>query len=210
MIATTERAMVKKKLDGIFCLEGEWDPLLTGKASVAPQLRMLKDLQLCKGVIHKDVATREEFTYYTSKWTQKRYADYRLAYLAFHGSKSQIELGRDSFTLTEMAKALKGRAGNRIIYFGSCQTLAAPKEELIGFCKLTGAKAVVGYTKPVGWLASASFDFLLLPELLSASSMKPLYNRMVKNHRGYAVGLGLRMATADWVSPMKIAPVAGK
>lgn len=192
-------------LDGIFCLEGEWDPLLTNKLSVEPQLRMLANLGICKGVIHRDVATASEFRYYTNKWLQKKYAAYKVAYFAFHGTSSNIMLGNKPLSLDDMATMVAGRATGRVIYFGSCQTLAAPEDELRRFCHNTGAKAVVGYTKPVDWLASASFDFMLLPELLRASSMKPVYTRLVATYPDVTKALGLRMAMKSWVSPRKIA-----
>lgn len=42
---------------GIFCLEGDWDSNLTDRTSIEPQLRMLKNMGSCGGVIHRDVPT---------------------------------------------------------------------------------------------------------------------------------------------------------
>ena len=41
-------------MDGIFCLEGEWDGRLTDRASVEPYLRVLSNVDCCGEVIHRD------------------------------------------------------------------------------------------------------------------------------------------------------------
>ena len=95
---------------------------------------------------------------------------------------------------------LNGRATNRILYFASCLTLNTSDDELSDFCKRSGAKAVVGFTRWVGWLDSAAFDFLLLPRLLDATNMKPVFNSLEREHEGFVRNLGFRMATASWAT----------
>jgi hypothetical protein len=136
---------------------------------------------------------------------QKQYANYPLAYFAFHGQRNEICLGRENIALEDMAELIAGRAKGRIFYFGSCQTLAITDEELKTFCRSTGAKAVVGYTAKVGWLESAAFDFILLPDLLKSRYVKPIMARLTNDHDRFVHGLGLRMATADWASYRQIA-----
>ncbi|PRY39351.1 hypothetical protein LY71_12120 [Geodermatophilus tzadiensis] len=65
----------------------------------------------------------------------------------------------------------------------------------------TGVRAVVGYTRQVYWHESAAFDLTLLPELLDDTDPKNVYGRLVKRHPYFVDGLGLRIATATWVSP---------
>ncbi len=166
---------------------------------------MLANMGACGGLIHRDVATRAELDYYVGKWLKPRYARFPLAYFAFHGERGAVRLGRDSVTLGELAALLNGSATERIVYFGSCSTLAASDEELQSFCRVSGARAVVGYVKDIDWLESAAFDFILLPQLLSSVRLGPLYNRLARDHGRFVSGLGLRIATANWATPQKIA-----
>jgi hypothetical protein len=53
-----------QRLNGVFCLEGEWNGRLDDRTSVEPQLMMLENMKYCARVIHRDVATRDEFAYY--------------------------------------------------------------------------------------------------------------------------------------------------
>lgn len=193
------------RTNGVFCVEGEWSGRLTDRTSVEPQLQMLANMQCCSGVIHRDAATRDEFDYYVNKWLQRQYARYTVGYFAFHGEPGHIRLGRDDLSLADMADIIGGRAEGRIIYFGSCATLQASDEELQTFCRQTGVRAVAGYTRRVGWLETAAFDFILLPQLLDAGYIKPIFTRLAKDHQRFVTGLGFRLATANWATPRKIA-----
>ena len=193
------------KAPGIFCLEGDWTERLVDRLSVEPQLRMLESARHCSAVIHRDAATRDEFAYYLDRWLLKKHSSFELGYLAFHGSESCIFLGRDAITLDELAEMVRGRGGGRVLYFGSCRTLAASDEDLKFFCKSTGFKAVAGYTRDVDWLEAAAFDFILLPALLSATYIKPIFARLRKDHERFVVGLGFRLATPTWASPRRVA-----
>ena len=195
---------------GVFCLEGSWaeDGDLTDRTSVEQQLRMLEGAGECGPVIHRDVATREEFEYYLREWLKAKYrARYPLAYLAFHGSKGKIHFdgGRDEVRLNDLAEMMGGKATQRIIYFGSCSTMAAPEAQLRGFCKTTGAQAIVGYTKDVKWRESAAFDVLLIPRLLEMTNMKSVFNALERVHPDLVSMLGVRMATAAWATDQGLA-----
>lgn len=194
---------------GIFCLEGDWNGLLTDRTSVEPALRMLENMRICSGVIHRDVATRDELRYYSRKWSQQQYARYSLGYFAFHGAPGAIQLGRDEVSLQELAELLGAHAEGRMLYLGSCQTLAASDEDLQLFCKATGVRAILGYTRQIDWITSAAFDFLLLPQVLRAGFVKPIFNRLYRDHPGFVTRLGFRIATADWTTERKIALDAG-
>jgi hypothetical protein len=196
---------VTSRRNGVFCLEGEWDGRLTDRTSVEPQLTMLENMKCCGGVIHRDVATRDELEYYVGKWLQRQHSNYTVGYFAFHGSPGMIQLGRDELTLDQLAEIVGPTADGRTIYFGSCETLAASDEDLQAFCRKTRVRAVVGYTRWVGWLETAAFDFILLPQLLDSVYVKPIFTRLSKDHARFVTGLGLRMATTNWATPRKIA-----
>jgi hypothetical protein len=192
---------------GIFCLEGAWDQNrdLTNRLSVEQQLRMFEGARICD-VIHRDVATRPEFEHYLKEWLKKKYVKYPLGYLAFHGTQGSLSIGDTGVTLEELADIIgPGKACDRILYFGSCSTMAAPEAELRTFCQKTGAKAIVGYTRRVDWMESAAFDCLLLPRLLKAISVKPVFTSLEKDYPSFVRRLGLRIATAKWATGRRIA-----
>jgi hypothetical protein len=169
---------------------------------------MLTPIGVTAPLIHRDVATREEFFYYCDKWLQKQYAHYTLGYFAFHGNEACISLGQHEITLDEIADFLGTRASGRTIYFGSCSTMAVPDKELRAFVRRTDVRAVLGYTKKVDWLESAAFDYILLPLLLDRTYTKTVYGTLARDHAGFVKGLGFRLATGDFVSPRRIATAA--
>ncbi len=187
---------------GIFCLEGDWGDSLVERLSVRPGLDMLTTMRGDR-LIHRNAATADEFEYYLRKWVTRRYDAFPLAYFSYHGERGKLHLGRDSLSLAEIAAMIPGRLADRVVYFGSCGTMAASEEELRDFVETTGAHAVAGYTKSVDWAESAAFDFTLLPELLDSVDIRKLHARLCKRHPHFADGLGLRLATATWVSPTR-------
>jgi hypothetical protein len=197
-----------RRRPGIFCLEGEWTNSLTSTLSVRPQLEMLVPHGISAVPIHRDVATREELFYYLDKWLQPGYERYTVGYLAFHGEESCIGLGQEEVTLDELADSLGERARGRVLYFGSCGTLAAPDGVLHDFVLRTGVKAICGYTKEVEWLYAAAFDFILLPLLLRRRYLKTVYRTLADEHVGFVHGLGFRLVTKDFMSPRELATAA--
>ena len=152
---------------GIFCLEGEWESDLRDSKSVAPLLELLEKLDIAT-TIHRHVATQSDLEYYLGKWKQKRYAKYSVLYLATHGLSDAIELADTEYSLNSLGDVLAGACDGRIIYFGGCSTLNITDDELRRYARRLGAKAIIGYTRDVDWLESASFELLLLDELVSA------------------------------------------
>ena len=187
---------------GIFCLEGDWSDSLTDRLSVRPGLDMFTTMRGAR-LIHRNAATRDEFAHYFGQWARSRYDRFPVAYLAYHGRRGRLELGRDEVTLAQLAELTPRPLAGRAIYFGACGTLAAPDEELRDFAARTGVWAIAGYTRTVDWAESAAFDFTLLPELLDSVDVKKLYARLCKRHPYFVDTLGLRLATADWASPRR-------
>lgn len=194
---------------GVFCLESSWandGKDLTDACSVEQQLRMLSGAGQIGPVIHRDVATRQEFEVYIKEWRKAKYRAYPVAYMAFHGFPGGFWPGDTAITLTDFAELIgPGKAADRILYFGSCSTMNTPDRDLKTFCKSTGAKAIIGYTRTVYWHESAAFDCLLLPRLLQMKNMKSVYNGLTRDYKDLTRILGLRMATAAWATDVKIA-----
>lgn len=181
--------------NGIFCLEGEWDPDLRKRVSVLPTLEYLERLGEIKA-IHRDVAKPEELRHYLSKWSQRRYDDYRVLFLATHGGKGELEWSPGNGTsLSELAEILGDSAHGRYIYFGSCLTLFDDKESR-KFVDATGAAAVLGYRKEVGFIEGAAFETVLLPWMAQhAGRPETLFKRLMARHGGLAALFKFVMTT---------------
>jgi uncharacterized protein YecE (DUF72 family) len=169
---------------GVFCLEGNWKRKLSERASVEPTLELLERLG-CARYIHRDVATPEELRFYLSKWKQLGYSEYSVLYLAFHGSRGGIHVNDRAFvTLDDLAEQLDGSYKDRIVYFGSCQTMRITDAELLAFKKQIKAKAVCGFKKEIDWLESAAFDVLLLEALTRPNTrIDAKFNGIVRDHK---------------------------
>ncbi len=158
-------------LDRILCLEGEWRRDIRREESVEPLLELLK-LRGEIEYIHRRCGTRGEFIHYLAQ--QKGYRDYRIVYLAFHGAEGKLRMSPgEEITLVEMADLVPGAFEGRIVYFGSCATLARPVRELRAFLHKTGAEAVAGYTREVDWVESSAFELMFL--YWAAYYKKPAY-----------------------------------
>lgn len=172
--------------NGIFCLEGEWDPDLRERLSVLPVLEYLERLGEIKA-IHRDVATRAELKHYLGKWSQRRYDDYRVLFLATHGDKGELTWSKGNRTsLVELAEILGDSANGCYIYLGACLTLFDDKESR-KFVEATGAAAVLGYRKSVDFIEGAAFETVLLTWVAKhAGRPETLFKQLMARHGGLA------------------------
>ncbi len=177
---------------GIFCVEGDWSPKLTTRASVRELLEMLQDVA---GIdfIHHHVETVDGLFDVLRRWGQKQYARYALGYFAFHGKPGSILVGRRSVTLRQLGEALNGRASGKILYFGSCSVLRAPGRELNRFCAVTGSPCIVGFTRDVDWIASAALDLILLQAIAVRKDPDAVRRWLDREFGDFATHLGLRV-----------------
>jgi hypothetical protein len=155
---------------------------------VLPTLETLERLRLAT-FIHRDVSTPEELDFYLRKWSQKGYTNYEVLFLAFHGDRGAIYLGRKPIDLQTLADCIDGRAAGRVVYFGSCSVLR-DKTAVATFQRATGARVVCGYTKYVDWVEAAAFDLLLLDSLTSAKRIDARINRLRKKYPDLTRALG--------------------
>ncbi|AXH95971.1 DUF6642 family protein [Ornithinimicrobium avium] len=165
-------------------------------------------------MIHRDVATRKDFEYYLQTWLGRGYGAYTVGYLAFHGERRTLALPSDEdITLDDLVEMVDVRGDGKILYLGSCSVLAGRgrsfEEDLRQFCQATGFRAVVGYAKDVGWIESAAFDFLLLPELLNGKHTNTLHDRLEARYGRLVQTLGLRIATRTKVQVWRQTPSTG-
>ncbi|WP_281871946.1 DUF6642 family protein [Brachybacterium paraconglomeratum] len=190
---------MREDLPGIFCLEGEWDSDITRRLSVRPVLELLEHLEVAQW-IHRDVATRAEFTYYLGKWVSEDYDGFGVLWLAMHGDSAAVSLSGDEdgdIELDELEEILKGACAGKVIYFASCSTLKEDPKRLQQFARRTGARAVIGYRKDVGWAEAAAFELLLLQELVTRVRSNGIFKRLQDDHPVLAKRLGLVVATKN-------------
>ncbi len=62
--------------------------------------------------------------------------------------------------LEEIAEMLEGKAANKIIHFGSCETMYVMRRDLTRFLKKTGALAISGYENTIDFMPSTFLDLL--------------------------------------------------
>ena len=94
----------------VFCLEGDWEQDLRDKSSITAALDFLHSNCGIK-YIHKNCGTKENLKYYLSLWKQKRYRDYSICYLAFHGCFNFSPLPRAANQLDYSSAAAEVLAG---------------------------------------------------------------------------------------------------
>ena len=186
--------MAPRALPGIFCLEGQWGKRLDDRASVLPTLELLERIEIAT-FIHRDFGTREELSHYIAKWGQLGYQKYGVLYLAAHGVKGAIQVGRGAITLDELADVIDGTARGRTVYFGSCDVMR-DKSGVANFRRVTGAKLVCGYTKTVDWLDSAAFDLMLLRSLVSNNRVDKRVNDVLRDYPDLSRRLGFHSERA--------------
>ena len=197
----------KKKAKGIFCLEGEWNEQLSMPSSVEPVLEILnKSSEKPVPYIRRDIGTMAEFKYYVEKWLQAGYSNYPILYLAFHGEKGRILVGdrrkpESKVSLKVLQRLMVNQCQGKIVYFGACDTLNTEDRKLSRFLKITGALAVCGYTKPVDWIRSASFDMLVLDAMqefsFTSRGTTAIRKRVLRDAPHLADDLGFRMVVRE-------------
>lgn len=183
----------REKVPGIFCVEGDWSSDLADRASVLDMLEMLETVD---GIpyIHEHVGESiDAFEGALKKWKLKKYADYSIAYFAFHGKPGKLMFGRHVVPLKQIAALLKGACAGRTLYFGSCSVLRIEEEAALRFVAETEADAVVGFTRDVSWLASAALDLILLEALAVNKDKVQVEKWLRKEYGALARHLGLRM-----------------
>jgi glutaredoxin-related protein len=170
----------------VFCLEGDWNKDLKKHHSVQEVLVFLKKSRNIK-FIHRHCGTRENLAYYLNQWKLKKYKDYSILYIAFHGKPKQILVGKDVVTLDELAEMLGPNCHNKIIHFGTCHTMNIDKRQINRFLRSTNALCVCGFSKEIKFVEGCAFDILLIDLLqeyrkieTAAAHLKKYYGKFAK------------------------------
>lgn len=92
----------------IYCLEGNWNKHPKSNQSIKPILDLLYSFSKVKYIYHK-CPTKEDFIKGLETFTQKRYSNYTVLYIAYHGRRNRICFGNEYITLKEIANVLEGK-----------------------------------------------------------------------------------------------------
>jgi hypothetical protein len=184
---------IAKNLEkNVFCLEGDWDQDLRSKSSVTAALDFL---QANCGInyIHKNCGTKENLVYYLSQWKQRKYKNYNIAYFAFHGHPEQIQIGTEYLGLEELAQIMNGSCVDKIVHFGSCNTLDMDDRKIRKFLDTTHALCVCGFRGDIDFLESSVFDMLLLQKFQEYKDMSAVDRDLKKNYKKLISRLNFRL-----------------
>ncbi|OFZ08888.1 MAG: hypothetical protein A2322_00660, partial [Bacteroidetes bacterium RIFOXYB2_FULL_39_7] len=109
---------------------------------------------------HIKCDTKTELLKYLRQFTFKRYKNYQILYIAFHGKSNCICTGKYSTTLTEFGEVLENSLDGKIIHFGSCSTLKTTNKHIRDFLNITNADSISGYSKKIDFIDSTALDLL--------------------------------------------------
>jgi hypothetical protein len=186
-------------MKGVFCIESFWYGDHRDTTSVYPILDLIHRFNKMP-FLHHRCGTIAEFKFSIERWkTQSFHKNYPLLYLAVHGEKGVIRIGKEKMELSELADLLDTKCQGVVIYFGSCETLDIDKRRLKSFMDKTKTLAVLGYKQEVGWLKSASFDISVLDYLLNkdqpfdSQGIAKIHHKIMTDCKSQVKDLNFRM-----------------
>ena len=175
--------------NGILCLEGDWDTGLRRRRSVVPVLDLVKSSWNVP-FIYRTAGTRDEFRRVIQEWSKAKYAAYPILYLGVHGGPGYIDIGDEEIPLRDLHE-FSGVGKGRIVHFGSCETLSAPRKELSAFLAKSRFTAITGFKTEVDWLHSCALEILIL-DLLSSRRITSRGMKAFKSHLDKMAGTLVR------------------
>jgi len=166
----------------IYCLEGNWSKNPRSNQSVKPILDLLHTFSKVKYIYCKCV-TKDEFLKGLKAFTQKRYSNYTILYIAYHGRKNCIHFGNDSITINEIASVLEGKLYGKIVHFGSCSTLRTSSKNIIDFVTRTGCSLLSGYKRDVEQISGGAFELVYFELLQKCTSFRKIQSTTIKKYQ---------------------------
>lgn len=165
----------------IYCLEGNWNNHPNSKQSIRPILDLLNTTYKVK-YIYKKCLTKNDFLLHLEKFTYKRYKNYPILYLAFHGRRNKILIGNEYITLKEISNVLEGKLAGKFVHFGSCSTLGTSERNISSFISNTKCDFLSGYLKDVDYIESTAFELLFFELLQKYTFAKKVENIISKKY----------------------------
>ena len=154
----------------IYCIEGHWheanDP--TAEPSVEPLLQMLCQRDSWN-YVRRNAATAGELFYWMDyEWNGCD--EGKILYFATHGHEGVISLGSGKCSLVSIEDLVEREinCSGCLVHFSACSTLACDEDRVRFFMEKSGAAAVSGYSKDIGWTSkppAALLDLALFSEI---------------------------------------------
>lgn len=170
---------MREKQKNIYCIEGNWCKQPNSKLSIKPILDLLYTTSKVK-YIYNRCLTKDDFFIHIERFTQKRYKNYPILYIAFHGHTNTISVGNEEITLQEISNVLEGKLEGKIVHFGCCSTLRTSDKRISDFILRTKCSFISGYKKDVDFLRSTAFELLFF-ELLQNYTIVQKIDRKITN-----------------------------
>jgi len=177
----------------IYCLEGNWNKNPRSNQSVKPILDLLYTFSKVKYIYCK-CTTKDEFLKGLQAFTQKRYSNYTILYIAYHGKKNRINFGNDSITLKEIANVLEGKLNGKYVHFGCCSTLNTSVRNITDFITRTRCSLISGYKKDVGYISGSAFELVYFELLQQYNSFRKIQSTITKKYQTLVEHLQFIMA----------------
>ena len=121
---------------------------------------------------HRFVESEAGLAYYARRpdgllWRSKELFDTPIYYLAFHGRPGGVRSFLERIEADKLCEAFAGYGEGgykNLFYFACCNVLRGRQGRDFArkFLKASGARAIVGYTTTVDWMASLVCDLLFL------------------------------------------------
>ena len=118
---------------------------------------------------------------YLRQYTFKRYQNFTILYLAFHGRTNRIFVRNESVTLKEISSLLEGKLEGKFVHFGSCSTLRTTDGNISDFISNTKCNFISGYKKNVDYIGSTAFELLYLEVLQKYSLASKVESKITKD-----------------------------
>ncbi|MEX0995941.1 MAG: hypothetical protein WDZ45_02695 [Flavobacteriaceae bacterium] len=161
--------------NNIFAIEGEWNYNLKKRETIKSSLTLLEEVSDIKYIFRK-VNSVDGLVGYLNESRKVAYQDYNILYLAFHGSRYDIEMSKNNYiSIEDLADDCSGCFKGKHIHFSSC-AVGSDLNRLKHFKEVTEAFSVSGYKKTIDFFESSVFDMVLLQKLTYYSNMGSLDN----------------------------------
>jgi hypothetical protein len=145
-------------------------------------------------VAHRFVDSAEGLAYYVKRpdgvmWRNRELFDAPIYYLAFHGRPGALSPSLGRIESGRLCEAFAGYGGYKnLVYFACCNVLHGEKGRGFArdFFKASKVRAVIGYTRSVGWMASLVADMLFLHRFYSDPSpwrnLRRIFNSVSRDY----------------------------
>jgi hypothetical protein len=164
----------------ILCLETYWgdhDVRLFRDRSVLPFLAALAaQFEPPLRVAHRFVDSLSQLGHYTARpegllWRDPDAFDVPVFYLSFHGAPGALRSARERIEADALCRTFEGwgRQYDNLLHFGACRIFsgAAGGKFAADFLRVSGCRAVLGYTEDIDWTESMLTDLLFLRRFFS-------------------------------------------